>query len=36
MVKRSLYAELATAGANVVSLAPEAPSLEEVFLEAVR
>ncbi len=31
-----LVAELATAGASVVSLAPEAPSLEEVFLEAVR
>jgi ABC-2 type transport system ATP-binding protein len=31
-----LVAELATAGAHVVSLAPEAPSLEDVFLEVVR
>jgi ABC-2 type transport system ATP-binding protein len=31
-----LVTELATAGAHVVSLAPEAPSLEDVFLEVVR
>ena len=30
-----LVAELARAGAQVVSLAPEAPSLEDVFLEVV-
>lgn len=30
-----LVAELAAAGARVVSLAPEAPSLEDVFLEVV-
>jgi ABC-2 type transport system ATP-binding protein len=32
----ALVAELAAAGAHVVSLAPEAPSLEDVFLEVVR
>lgn len=32
----ALAGELAAAGAQVVSLAPEAPSLEDVFLEVVR
>lgn len=32
----ALVTELAAAGAQVVSLAPEAPSLEDVFLEVVR
>jgi ABC-2 type transport system ATP-binding protein len=32
----ALVPELAAAGAHVVSLAPEAPSLEDVFLEVVR
>jgi ABC-2 type transport system ATP-binding protein len=33
--ERSLVAALAAAGARVVSLAPEAPSLEDVFLEVI-
>ncbi len=34
--EQNLAAALAAAGAKVVSLAPEAPSLEDVFLEVVR
>ena len=36
VAEAALVGELAAAGAHVVSLAPEAPSLEDVFLEVVR
>ncbi len=36
IVETNLVAALAAAGAHVVSMAPEAPSLEDVFLEVVR
>lgn len=36
MLERGLVPALAAAGAQVVSLAPDAPSLEDVFLEVVR